>query len=128
MTDARPPADLDRVVHAMDLQIAWCRANGAPFTADVVEAVRANVVRGGALAALVVPWHGNPAADAVQLRIAGALHLMVRLDRAGKLAAFYPGHGNAPWDPAAAGQAIEEAIVANMALMRDGLSRPPQTN
>jgi hypothetical protein len=109
------------------LQIAWCRGNGAPFTGNIVEAVRDNLERGGALAALAVPWPGNPLADALALRIAGALHLMVRTGRAGELAAFYP-PDEKPWNAQTAGRAIEAAVTANLDFVRDMLTRPPQTN
>lgn len=76
----------------------------------------------------MTPWPGNPLADALLLRATGALHFMVRTGKAPAVAAFYPGHGETPWDPTAAGRAIEDAVVAHHALVNDILSRPPQTN
>jgi len=122
------PAGLDVILRSIDLQIGWCRGNGAPFTANILEVIRDNLSAGGVLAPLVVPWNGNPLADALALRVAGALHLMVRTERAGDLAAFYPGHGDAPWDGAAAARAVEAAVRTNLDFVRDVLTRPPQTN
>ena len=131
-TAAVTPAGLDRIVPAIELQIGWCRANGSPFTANVLEAIRDNLTGGGAFAPLVVPWAGNPLADALSLRLAGALHLMVRVGRAPGLAPYYPPYdpqrGRAAWDGAAVGREIEAAVSANLAFVRDVLTRPPQTN
>jgi hypothetical protein len=121
-------ATLEEILRATDFQIAWCQTNGAPFTAQVLQAVRENLTSGGTLAALMVPWSGNPLADALVLRATGALHLMVRTCRAPDLAAFYPGHGGKPWDPAAAGHAIESAVATHRTFVEDVISRPPQTN
>lgn len=123
-----PSADLDQILRAMEKQIAFCHAAGAPFTANIIEVIRDNVVAGGALAPLVVPWHGNPLGDALPLRITGALHLMVRTARAHGLARYYPGHGNAAWDKTAVAREIETAVKANLPFVRDMLSGPPQTN
>lgn len=124
----KTPAALDEILRAADFQIAWCQTNGAPFTARVLEAVRENLSSGGALAGLMVPWPGNPLADALMLRATGALHLMVRTGRAPDLAAFYPGHGDKPWDATIAGRAIESAVATHRAFVQDILSGPPQTN
>ncbi len=124
----KAPATLDEVTRAADIQIAWCDANGAPFTANVLKAIRENLTLGGTLAGLMVPWPGNPLADALLLRATGALHLMVRIGRAPELAAFYPGHGEKPWDAAAGARAIEDATKANRVFVEDILSGPPQTN
>lgn len=124
----KPPATLDEIVRAADIQIMWCEANGAPFTAHVLKAIRANLTSGGTLAALMVPWPGNPLADALLLRATGALHLMVRTGRAPDLAAFYPGHGDKPWDVDAGERAIEHATAFNRAFVEEMLSGPPQTN
>jgi hypothetical protein len=128
MDAVKEPAGLDRILPVCEMQIAWCRGNGAPFTANVVEAIRDNLANGGALAPLVVPWPGNPIADALPIRIAGALHWMVRTGLAPGLGAFYPPHGRLSWDAAAAGRAIEAAVAANLAFVRDVISGPPQTN
>ncbi|NOT40263.1 MAG: DUF2332 domain-containing protein [Alphaproteobacteria bacterium] len=121
------PATLEEVARAADIQIMWCQQNGAPFTAQVLQAIRENLTSGGTLARLMTPWPGNPLADALLLRATGALHFMVRIGKAPDLAAYYPGHGDKPWD-AGAGRAIEDAVVAHLALVKDTLSRPPQTN
>lgn len=120
-------ADLGQILRAAEGQIAWCRSGGAPFTADILEIVKDNLAN-GAINPLVVPWPGNPLADALVLRIVGALHFMVRTGKAPALARFYPGHGNTPWDKAAAARAVEDAVTTHVDLMRTMLASPPQTN
>jgi hypothetical protein len=122
------PATLDEVLRAADFQIAWCKSNNAPFTAGILEIIRENIRTGGALAPLMVPWPGNPVADALVLRATGALHFMVRTGRAPELAAYYPGHGDKTWDAAAMGRAVESAVQTHLPLVKDILSGPPQTN
>lgn len=124
----KAPATLDEVSRAADIQIAWCDNNGAPFTANVLKAIKENLTSGRTLAALMVPWPGNPLADALLLRATGALHLMVRTGRAPQLASYYPGHGDKPWDAAGGARAIEDAVASNRAFVEDILSGPPQTN
>lgn len=124
----KAPTTLDEVLRAADIQIMWCQANGAPFTAQVLLAIRENLATGGTLAALMVPWLGNPLADALLLRATGALHLMVRTGKAPALAEFYPGHGKRPWDAEAGARAVEQATVTHRAFVQDILSGPPQTN
>jgi hypothetical protein len=121
-------ADLEQILRAAEGQIAWCRSGAAPFTANILEVVRDNLANGGVLAPLVVPWPGNPLADALVLRIIGGLHMMVRTGRAPGLARFYPGHGDAAWDAAVVAREVESAISSNLPLVRDVLSGPPQTN
>ena len=128
MNTASPVADLDQVRTAMDKQIMFCRASNAPFTANVIEAAGAGLANDGALARLVVPWPGNPIGDALPLRIAGALHLLVRSGRAPALARFYPGHGAAPWDATAFARDVEASVTANLTFVREVLASPPQTN
>jgi len=128
MTVLAEAAGLNQVVAAFDFQISWCRVGNAPFTADILELCRDNIASGGALAPLVVPWRGNLKADAVSLRVAGALHFLVRTGRAADLASFYPPHGRAAFDHVAVAREIETAVRANLDIVRDTISRPPQTN
>jgi hypothetical protein len=55
-------------------QAGFCVAFGSPFTARLIEAMARDLEAGGPTAALVGDWPGPPRADAVSLRLAGALH------------------------------------------------------
>ena len=125
--NAQEPAGLDRVVESIEQQIGWCRDFASPFTAMVLELIRDNLVRGGALVALVVPWPGEPMRDVLALRLAGGLQMMARTGLAPRLVPFYPA-GSANPDRAGFAREIEAAVAANAAYVRDFISRPPQTN
>lgn len=71
-------------------QAAFCDAYGSPFTARLIEAMAADLVAGGPVAALVAEWPGPPRADAVSIRLTGALHAAALTGRSAALAAVYP--------------------------------------
>lgn len=108
-------------------QIAWCDANASPFTARVLEAAWADRERGGALAALLPDWPGDAWADAVSLRVAGALHALALSGRDEALAALYPPHAEA-FDPRRGPAAVAAALARHRGLVADYLALAPQTN
>jgi hypothetical protein len=112
---------------AWSRQTGWCNDNGSPFTARVLEAAWADRVRGGALAELLPladGWLGDAGADAVPLRIAGALHSLALSGRDARLAALYP--------PRQEQGDVERAVADAMANHRDVITEylavAPQTN
>jgi hypothetical protein len=127
MSNIMEPAGLDEVVAAINQQIGWSRALGSPFTANMLELIRENIVSGGALAPLVVPWQGPPVDDVVALRLTGVVQMMARTGRAPGLAQYYPKGGRA-WDGPAIAREIGSAVTANVDFVRSILARPPQTN
>lgn len=105
-------------------QADYCRANGSPITARIVEAIAAQFGRSqpGAFIERIRDWPGAPLADAVPLRSAGGLHGLHLSGRAPELAPIYAG---APAD--------DNAIVAGCAsehaqFLLPWLDSPPQTN
>jgi hypothetical protein len=112
---------------AWSAQIAWCDRNGAPFTARVLEAAWQDWLADGALRELMPKWDGDARADAVPLRVAGALHALVLDGRDPALAALYPPQRTA-FDPVAGPPAVRAAIARFPAHVADYLIRPPQTN
>lgn len=127
MANTNEPAGLEQVIAAIDQQIGWSRALGSPFTANMLELIRDNVTGGGALAPLVVPWHGAPVDDVVALRLTGVVQMMARTGRAPGLALYFP-KGGCAWDGVAIAREIEAAVIANLDFVRSILARPPQTN
>lgn len=109
------------------VQVAWCDAHGAPFTARVIEAAWQDWLDGGALRRLLPDWPGDPRADAVPLRVAGALHALAldRLDA--DLVRLYPPQA-ATFDTATGPRCIAAALDRFAARVADTLARPPQTN
>jgi hypothetical protein len=118
---------LERVLAHFREQAAFCTSYGSPFTGDLINAMADDLESGGPTAALVARWPTNPRADALSLRMAGALHAAVLTNRDPALAALYPGHAlgariSDVWPMARAFLARERAWVA------DFIRSAPQTN
>jgi hypothetical protein len=73
-------------------QAMWCERLGSLFTARLVRLLGERLDRSTAVGRRVLDWPGDPApqADGLPLRLAGALHAMVRRGGAPALAALYP--------------------------------------
>ena len=112
------------VADAFHNQALYCRANDAPITARVVEAVRGLLANDapGALLARVCGWSGAPLADALPLRVAGGLHALHLKGEEPALSAIYCG------EPADDVAVIGEAIARREADLLPWLDGPPQTN
>jgi hypothetical protein len=108
-------------------QIAFCDAGGSPFTARVLEAAWAAHERGGSQAALLPDWPGNAWADAVPLRVAGALHALALSGADAELAALYP-PARATFDAQRGPAAVVRVLAAHRALVAEYLALAPQTN
>lgn len=108
-------------------QAGFCDALGSPFTARLLRALAADLEAGGVVADLVGSWAGRPRADAVSLRLAGALHAAVLSNRAPKLAEVYPA-ASPDGDPRAVAAAALAFLRREPAWAREFLSRAPQTN
>jgi hypothetical protein len=105
-------------------QADYCRANGSPVTARVVEAIAAQLDRPGpgAFIERIRDWPGAALADAVPLRSAGALHGLHLSGQAPELAPIYAG---APADDDAI---IGDAVRRHEQFLLPWLDSPPQTN
>lgn len=104
-------------------QIAWCEQAGSPFTARALDAAWADHARGGAPASLLPGWAGDPIADAVALRVAGALHALALSKRDAALAAVY-----AELDAARLPDAVPAALARHPGVVAEYLASAPQTN
>ncbi len=108
-------------------QAATCESMGSPFTARLCRLVAARLAPGGAVADRILGWPGDPRsrADALPLRLAGALHGLVLDGSDPGLAAVYPPNDaddDALWCAVAAAFGNHaDAILAR-------LEGPPQTN
>ena len=112
------------VADAFHNQALYCRANDAPITARIVEAVRELLASGapGELLARVRAWSGAPLADALPLRVAGGLHALHLKGEEPALSAIY--RGEDADDVAVIGQ----VLVRREAELLPWLDGPPQTN
>lgn len=109
-------------------QARWCARLGSPFTALLCGLLGERLDRGTAVGARVLDWPGDPApvADALALRLCGALHALVRRGEAPLLAPFYP-PAPAP-EPDALGAALSATLAAEAGTLAAWLGRAPQTN
>jgi hypothetical protein len=83
---------VEKVIAHLTEQAMFCSAYGSPFTGDLISRMAGDVAAGGPTAALVADWPTNPRADALALRLAGALHFAVLTNRDPVLTSLYPGY------------------------------------
>jgi hypothetical protein len=121
-------ATLSEIVQSFRTQAGWCDRLGSPFTARLLECAAVDLERAGSLNDLVGVWPGDPVADALPLRFAGALHALVLSSTAPGLAATYPPQLSAPPDAAVLWPAVLAAVRAHRKLFEIYLALPPQTN
>jgi hypothetical protein len=117
--------DRQTVLDAFDKQIGWCEKLASPFTARLLTILRDDIAAGGASAELALGWPGDPVADALALRMAGAMHALALIGSAPALVPCYP--------PSAA--PVEQLRPVVLDVVRDHhsairafLVSPPQTN
>jgi hypothetical protein len=114
----------ERLLTHFGEQAFHCDAYGSPFTARLIEAMQRDLAAGGPVNDLVGDWPGSPRADAVPIRLAGALHAAALSGRDPALAAAYPPE----WDGEAVWQAARAFLIREQAWVADFLRSPPQTN
>ena len=110
-----------------DEQAGFCEAFGSPFTARLIEAMARDLAAGGPVADLVGDWSGHPRADAVSLRLAGALHTAALSGRDPALAAEYPA-ARTDWDAERVWCGARAFLARERAWAADFLRFAPQTN
>ena len=113
----------DRVREAFEIQRGHCARMGSPFTASLLAGLLDVLDPETETGAAVLGWPGEPVADALALRLAGALHALARSGRDPKL--------TRAWSPAAEGDplaAARAAIARHDRFVRDWIRTPPQTN
>jgi hypothetical protein len=108
-------------------QASFCEAFGSPFTARLLEAMVRDLEAGGPTAALVADWPGPPRADAVSLRLAGALHLAALSRRSPALSAEYP-IARPDWNADAVWREARSFLAAERAWVAEFILSAPQTN
>jgi hypothetical protein len=117
-------ASLETLLAHFAEQAFHCEQFGSPFTARLIESLQRDLAAGGPVADLVRDWPGSPRADAVPLRLAGALHAAALSGRDDALAAAYPPQ----WDPETVWRAARAFLVREQAWVAEFLRSPPQTN
>ena len=113
------------IVAGFQQQVAWCQSLGSPFTATLLSRLTADIEAGGQTAALIGEWPGDPTADALPLRMAGALHALALDGSQPDLSAVYPPYqttSDALW------RVVSAVLAERAAFLRAFLASPPQTN
>lgn len=110
---------------AFENQVAYCRDNGAPRTAQICHSLLELLdgERGGVTMERIRRWAGPALADALPLRIAGGLHALHLKGEEPGLAPLYD--GLAPTD---ATERVAAALETHDHALLSWLDGPPQTN
>jgi hypothetical protein len=108
-------------------QAMYCAMFGSPFTAQLIERMADDLEAGGPVADLVGGWEGSPRADALSLRLCGALHAAVLTGRDPALAAAYPAQTQ-DWRMEAVWPLARAFLVDEQAWVRAFIKSAPQTN
>ncbi|HEV7259393.1 MAG TPA: DUF2332 family protein [Bosea sp. (in: a-proteobacteria)] len=125
MTDGAATTNEGEVRASFASQAESCRGLGSPFTALFCATMAERLDRRFAFGRRVLDWPGNPRADALALRCAGAFNALARSGRAPALTALYP-----PVEPSAdtLWNGILAALAGHDAFLTGYLDSPPQTN
>ncbi|MEZ5932501.1 MAG: DUF2332 family protein [Alphaproteobacteria bacterium] len=107
-------------------QATVCRDLGSPFTAKLLDLLADRLDLGTAVGRAVLDWQGDPAADALALRLAGALHALVLTGEQADLIKVYPPHEIV--DDERLWLAVRTALETEDASILRFIQSPPQTN
>ncbi|WP_309645447.1 DUF2332 family protein, partial [Phenylobacterium sp.] len=121
----------DDLAQCLRTQAKGCDLLGSPFHGALLRLAADDLEAGGPVAALLAPWADDDLrqmfADAMPLRLLGALHDLVLSGDDPRLAAAYPQRSQ-PVDPSAAWAAARAAMVAHHARLAAFMTHEPQTN
>lgn len=113
-------AIMHAIIASFTDQAVYCRKLGSPFTGLLLDTIATLLPGKPDWAARILSWPGDPRADALPLRVAGALHRAV-LQGDQSLSAAY----DARQIEAAS---LDTALRRQRALLDHYLQSPPQTN
>lgn len=89
-TAQKPPIPLIDTINAFRQQAEWCEQLGSPFTAQIVNILADDLVRGGPCVDVVADFNEEPLAAALPLRFAGGLVTLVQTGQEPSLEKYYP--------------------------------------
>jgi hypothetical protein len=118
---------LERLLTHFREQSGFCTAYGSPFSGELIAHLADDLEARGPTHALVGDWPTNPRADALSLRIAGALHDAVLTNRDARLASLYPAQ-NPNWRMDDVWPVARAFLEREHAWVSDFIRSPPQTN
>ena len=119
--------NVERIKLAFDLQSGWCAAANSPFMAALMAEIAADLEAGGPCALAFGDWPGDPIADALAMRVAGALQAAALSGRDAALAEQYPWR-RADWNVEELWPVAQAFIAHDRDWFVAFLQSPPQTN
>lgn len=118
----------ERAAFLLRDQASYCAAMGSPLYAQLLERAADDAAAGGAVFALLEPFDApNLRANALALRLLAAVHRLVLMGAAPRLAAHYPTAGGRA-GPHGAWDAFRELVIAEHARLQPLVALPCQTN
>jgi hypothetical protein len=124
-------ADPSQLSRALGLQAQACVTFGSPFSGAILHKAAEDVERGGPTASVLAAWSGATAralfADAVPVRLLGALHAFALSGDAPAMTKAYPA-GDRPGDADAAWAQGVRLIETHPQRFIDFMDHEPQTN
>jgi hypothetical protein len=108
-------------------QVGFCDVYGSPFTARLIERMAADYDDGGPVAKLLSGWSSHPRADAVAIRLAGALHAAALRGMDPALAAEYPAERE-DWEIESLWARAHGFLARELGWVREFIKSAPQTN
>ncbi|MGY6709994.1 MAG: DUF2332 domain-containing protein [Rhizobiaceae bacterium] len=106
-------------------QARSCDRLGSPFTARMCRLLADILDKDTATGRRALAWPGDPGANALALRLCGAMHALVLAGRDAELAAQYPPTRT---DESGLRKAAMAALTRHDAFVREFIDSPPQTN
>lgn len=117
----------DRVLSHLRFQVEESKGYGSPFMLELCARFADDLEAGGPIEAVVGDWPGQPRADAVAMRLGGALHYAVLSGRDPALAASYPA-SDPNWRMDKVWPLARAFFAREREWVRGFLQSPPQTN
>ncbi len=105
-----------------------CEGLGSPFTSRLCRLAADNIQPTGPVWERILYWPGDPKADALALRLMGALHGLVLGGKDSALVSIYPPGEQAVENDADVWGIIDAAVGRHEDTVLDWLASPPQTN
>ena len=123
--------DLAPFIQHLRLQAGVCREYGSAFSGDLLEHLARDAERDGPFAGLATPWTELNVrqlfAEAVALRILGALHHLALTRADSELAAIYPTAHQAG-QGADLDDLLPRVLLRHPEVFAEFMASPPQTN
>lgn len=117
----------ERILAHFQEQARLCAEYGSPFTGALIDEMARDLEANGPIAELVDAWRTNPRADALAIRLTGALHAAMLMGRDPVLANVYPAR-NPNWRMQDVWPVARAFLARESSWIKTFIQSPPQTN